>query len=250
MRSIALALLLSASLAAQGVSCTITPNPVPAGGTITIAVTEANNIGIQFPSSCNFSAIRQGSPTGPIVDGPFCLTVITPLGPCQTRTMAWSLLPSLGPGLYYVQVNYWDTGFSALTTEFFPFHIGSGAPLLAAGAPAQIGTTVPLTLSDPSSPGGGFICAASFTTNTGFSIGPGLFVSLDMDPIFALSFPSPDPNFFLNFQGTLDGAGAASMGLVLPNLPFLVCKPLHLQAVTVNGSLIRTSTVQNFRILP
>lgn len=241
-------LLLVSSLGAQGVSVVLSPAVVPVGGTLSIAVTEANGVTLTFPSSCNFEGIVQGSPSGPIVDGPFCLLVLTNLGPCQTSTSSWGLAPNIGPGLYYVRVSYYDPS-SSFRSEYFPFHIGLNEPRLTSTVPARIGQSLPLSLFSPSVPSAYYAAAASFTTNTGFQALPNLFVSLDPDFLFFLSFPTPDPLLFTNFQGFLDLTGSAQLSVEIPNLPALLCKPLHVQAVVQSPlGAVRASSVQNFSI--
>ena len=96
-----------------------------------------------------------------------------------------------------------------------------------------------------------YVAAASFTTNQGLSLGPGKFLCLDIDFLFHLSFPNPLQGLFSNFSGVLDINGAATgLTVHLPNVPFLQCKPLHVQAAVLPSSGLELTNVLNFTIAP
>lgn len=229
---------LAAALTAQGVSGVVTPNPAPIGQAVSLTITNATGATIQLPSSCAYQTVRAGTPTGPVIDAPICLTVLTPIAPCGTRTQGWSPPPNLLAGTYWFEVRYWDANFTQLSTEFFCFsYQGSGAPALGALTTARIGQDLVMDITAPGYGGAAYIVAASLTTNTGFTI-PNLgFACLDLDAVFFLSFPSPNPVLFANFQGTLPNTGyLAGPTVHIPGILSLVCLPLHAQAVLLPNS--------------
>ena len=90
--------------------------------------------------------------------------------------------------------------------------------------------------------------ALSGSTNTGIPFAPGVFVSLDPDAIFNLTFPVPDPNFFVAFQGTVSPGGIVFAALVVPPL-FIGCFPINAQAGVIDaGGNVMLSNVQSFTI--
>lgn len=234
------ALLLAGTSPGQRVSASVTPNPAPQGQPITIAITEANGTGATLPSSCAFQSIHSGSPTGPVVFAPICLLVLTPIAPWGTASQIWTQMNSSGvqvpPGTYWFEVRTLDTGASNPVSDFFCVTIQGTQmdPSLTAGGPAQRGQALPLSISAPNFSNGVYVAAASLTTNTGQTLGP-LSPCLDPDPLFALSFPVPDPVLFTGFQGPLDAQGSASgLAVNIPDVPALQCKGLHVQAAVLD----------------
>jgi hypothetical protein len=258
MRPIVLLALLANALPSQGlVSGQVSTNPVMPGQTVTFTVTNASSQSLNLGSGCAYAAVRQGLPSGPIVYNPICTTILVNLPPCGTVTTPYTPAAGLAPGLYWFQVRYL-TGPSSVAganimNEYFPFHVlDPTQPVLFEVAPARVGQDLILGLSAPAQPGGVYVAAASYTSNVGFAAGPTQYVGLDLDWLFALSFPAPDPFLFSNFQGGIDPFGNAPPIVVhVPNLPALVCKPLHVQ-VAVLGSTgpFVLSNPMNFAIAP
>jgi hypothetical protein len=90
--------------------------------------------------------------------------------------------------------------------------------------------------------------ALSGSTNTGITFGPGVFLSLDPDAIFNLTFPVPDPNFCVAFQGLVPSGGVVFAAAVIPPL-FIGCFPVNAQAGVVDASgTVMLSNVQSFTI--
>ena len=251
MKSCALAFcLLTSTLFAQGVALQITPDPLPAGGTLSVVLTESNGVNITFLSTCVFTSVHSGTPNGPIASGVICAAALTTIGPNGTLAQTWTAPSTLAPGLYYLKVVYRPAG--PPITEWFPFTILDPAqPLLATNNNVQLGQTTSLTLTDPANPGAGYLCAASITTNQGFNATPTVFCSLDMDSVFAFSYPSPVPSVFTGFQGALNTNGTASLAVNCPNIPSLTYTPFHLQAAVIppNGQVALTNPL-SFTILP
>ena len=93
---------------------------------------------------------------------------------------------------------------TTFVTEWIPFNVDSGVdPFLFPQTQARVGQSFVMDLTYVFGAFRPYVVAASLTTNTGLNAGGGLFVSLDPDPVFALSFPVPNPFLFTGFQGTL-----------------------------------------------
>lgn len=250
--AIAMTLLLSTSLLAQNVAGVISPNPAPIGTSVTLTITNGSGAMINLPSSCAASSVHSGGPNGPIVSGFFCLTVITPLAPCATRSQTFTPSPALPAGTYWFRVDYFQPLAPGLSTEWFCFdYVQPPTQRLGATTPARIGQSLLMNIGSPNTPSVPYIAAASLTTNVGLPILPGVSLCLDPDFLFNLSFPSPDPILFANFQGTLDASGnALNLTVNIPNLPVLLCRPLHVQAAILSTSGLRLTNTCNFAIGP
>lgn len=243
---------IAGSAPAQSVSATIAPNPATPGQTLQFTLTAFQ--AIQLPSSCAYTNIRAISPAGPPMPlGFFCLTVITPLNPGQSKNQTISTA-GYGPGTYWVEVQYFGAG-PGIASEFFCFELRNSlasGPILSSQTPAQQGTTLLLTLADPPSAGQFYIAAASLTSNTGIPV-PGFAspLCLDPDPIFDLSFPAALPGLFSNFSGVLDGSGQATgIAVSIPVAPVLNYRGLHIQAAILGTTSTRIGNGQSFTILP
>jgi hypothetical protein len=241
---------LSSAVISQGVALQMSPDPLPVGGTLSVTLTESNGVNITFLTSCVFTSVHTGTPNGPIASSVFCAQALSTLGPHGTRSQTWTPPTGMGPGLYYLKVVYRPAG--PPITEWFPITILDPAqPLLSAANNARVGQTLLLSLSDPASPGVGYLCAGSITTNQGFNATPTVFCSLDMDSVFALSYPSPLTSVFSGFQGVLDGNGGAGLSVHCPNFPPLANTPFHVQGVVLGaaGQVALTNPL-SFTILP
>ena len=231
-------------LPAQLLSGTVAPTVIQPNGMVTITVSDTFGLGLQLPSSCAINAIYQGGPNGALVPtGIFCGSAITPIPACGSGTVSQTWGPSfagitLSPGTYWIEVRFWDSGFSTLRSEYFCFAVDGTPPmipLLSQVTPAVIGTNWTLGLSSPPDPGAAYFMAASATTNVGIPPANPVFC-LDQDAIFALSFPNPLPGVFNNFQGNLDAAGGANnISLSLPNFPPLICLRLNVQGLVLGS---------------
>jgi len=218
-RVFAVLLLVTVGAVAQPalLSCQIAPNPATPGAVLTYTVEATVAGGLQ--TGGGITGIRQGSPNGPLVwqsSSPPGLLI--PVGPGAPWTGVFQTLANngtpLAPGTYYAIINWFGQG-TALPQGCFPFRldgaVGFPEPVLSASGNLTGGQTTTLTLSSPPDPGALYICAASMTTCTGWSLPNGAHVALDMnDPIFPLSYPTPLPGVFNGFSGALDGSGQTS----------------------------------------
>jgi hypothetical protein len=249
-------LALSAAAGAQNLCVTVSPNPAPQGAPITISGFAVPPGGLYTQSACWVPIIHSGTPNGPVIQALPCAFVPTAIPGCGSalppRTYTWTPPPAIAPGLYWFQINWVSTPFGAVTSEFFDVTLQGvpAGPVLSAAGAATWGSPFFLSLAAPLHPGEAYAVALSGSTNTGIAIGPGLFVSLDADPIFNLTFPNPDPLTFVAFQGVLDSSGnAGGIGILIPPL-FLGCFPLHAQAAVVSaGGSLALSNELSFTVL-
>lgn len=241
-RAAFLSLALAAVGAAQNLCVTVSPNPAPLGSPITISGFAVPPGGLYTQSACWVPIIRSGTPTGPVIQALPCAFVAVAIPGCGStsppRTYTWTPSPAIAPGLYWFQINVVQAQFGAVTSEFHSVTIQGAQPVpaLSPVGSATWGAPFFLNLSASGHPGEAYAVALSGSTNTGLSIAPGLFLSLDVDAIFNLTFPAPDPLTFVAFQGALDSSGnAAGIGILIPPL-FLGCFPLHAQAGVVSAT--------------
>jgi hypothetical protein len=92
-----------------------------------------------------------------------------------------------------------------------------------------------MSLNAPANQGDVYVVAMSMSTNYGVDAAPGVHVGLDIDFLFNLTIPTPDPTLFSGFQGTIDQAGGATASIAIPPL-FIGCLPLHAQAAVITQS--------------
>ncbi len=219
----------------QTLSGSFAANPVQVGQVIQLTVTDMTGIGFLIQGSSGFGMpIRAGTPLGPIVFQPQMVTTdIILIPPNGSFLIQWNQLDNnqqqVPPGTYY---------FTPGIANLFPITIQSSPqdPSLVQTGSAQVNQTLTMSLSAPNQPGAPYVTAFSFTTNTGFAIGP-LFVSLDPDILFSLSVPVPTPPFFGNTFGTLDLAGnAAGIALNSPNVSSLAYRGVAAQAAFIDFS--------------
>jgi hypothetical protein len=244
---IAVVLWVASTAWGQALCVTVSPNPAPQGASITISGFAASPNGLYSQASCFVPIIHSGTPNGPVIQALPCAFVPTPIPGCGSaappRSYTWTPGPQTAPGLYWFEIDWVSVPFGAPTAEFHGVTIQGTPPgPVLSGAPgATWGTPYFLALSAPAHPGGGYAVALSGSTNTGLPLGPGLFLSLDVDAIFNLTFPTPDPAIFVGFQGALDGNGAASgIAILIPPL-FFGCVPLHAQAAVIAAAGIALS---------
>ena len=238
MRPIVLACLLAASVSAQTLSGTFTPATGTPGQQMTLRLANGGPAPVTLSNGCGYNSIVQGSPTGPVVFAPaICPLILITISPCGTRNVNFNVPASLVPGVYYVRVSWSTATGTTLTTESFPFSVvGPGDALLTASTTPRIGTSLVLDINAPAFGNGLYFTAASFSTNTGFPLLSAYYVSLDIDFLFNLSFPIPDPVLFTSFQGSLTPGGtAAGIAVNIPNLPALLWKGLAVQAALVDA---------------
>jgi hypothetical protein len=252
---LAVASIFAPPIVAQSICAVIDPNPAAPGSPVTITVIDASGLGFSHAVGCVATTIHSGMPNGPILTLPYA-----PCGPgfsfvpaTGNATKTETLPASLAPGLYYWKVETAPGTSTTLGTEWIPFTTSTFAdPLLFPQALPQVGQPFVMDLAWIFGAFQPYIAAASLTTNSGINAGS-LFVSLDPDVLFFLSFPVPDPLLFANFQGTLGISGTA-FGLVIniPPIPALANLPLHVQAAIGQspGLPTRLSNVVNACIAP
>jgi hypothetical protein len=223
---------------AQSVCATINPTLVFAGNPITITVRDATGQGFSHLANCVATTIHSAQPNGPVVNLPSatCGAALTPVPAFGTASKTQNLPSSLAPGLYYWKVEYAPGASTTLVAEWFAFTVDSGIdPFLFPQTTAQVGQSFVMDLTHVFGAFRPYVVAASLTTNSGMNFG-GLFVSLDPDPVFMLSFPSPDPVLFTNFQGVLGISGTAfGVSINIPPVPALANLPLHVQGAVGRG---------------
>ncbi len=220
--------------------------PVPQGSNVFTYI-EAT-VPTELRSACP-EEIRAGSPIGPVVRGPGpCILLLVVVGPNSPYTnLGWDGRDSnrapVAPGTYYMKIAHRPVNTNVPWTDHWvPVHITPQTPPLGPllSAPAMTsGQTWPISLSDAANPSASYWMAASFTTNRGFGFGP-VHIALDIDPLFLLSFPAPNPAIFSGFQGVTDNAGNASASISVP--PFA---PRGLQvcvhAIVQNGLTVNAT---------
>lgn len=244
-QAVAMTTLLAVSVSAQGLlSCSISPNPATPGQGLTFAI-QATIPGY-LQSGCGINEIRMGSPTGPIVWQPFiCPFLLILVGPGSSSYVSHSGTSAGGaafaPGTYYAIIN-WNASGTTQPSGVFPFRVDDPMappiPVLSSAGGLTGGQTTTFTLSSPADPGGFYIAAASMTTNTGWFLPGGDHVALDInDPIFALSYPSPFPNIFGGFSGSLNTSGTAStISISVPAGVVAVGTPGAIQAAVIDAN--------------
>src|SRR5262245_7013674 len=244
------AALFSATLVAQDLSVTVSPNPAPPGATITVTATDASGLGWYTPFGCLISSISAGTPGGPTINYFPCTFLGVAIPPCGSptpRTGSWNTSqPMIGgglpqPGLYYLEIQKSIGPFGAISTEWHAVTLDSSGmvPVLSAVNAPTWGSVFQMSLSSPANAMDTYAVALSGSTNTGAAITGSLYLSLDLDAIFGLTFPTPDPNLFGNFQGQLNYLGdSPPITINIPPL-FAGCIPLHAQgaAVSATGSI-------------
>jgi hypothetical protein len=241
------AVLIQPSLIAQDLSVTVSPNPAPPGATITVTAQDATGLGWYTPFGCLISSIVAGSPTGTTVKSFPCTflgVAIPPCGGAAVRTGTWNTAqPIMGggiaqPGLYYFEILKSIGPFGAISTEWHSVTLDSAmatTPALSAVNAANWGSVFQMQLAAPNNGLDAYVVALSATTNTGLAVTGSLYLSLDIDAIFNLTFPTPDPLIFGNFQASLDAMGnSPAITINIPPL-FAGCIPLHAQAATVSS---------------
>ncbi len=225
---------------AQTICSTISPDPVAPGQTVTLTVTDISGAGFQFPSSCLFTTVHSGTPAGPVAPWPlgFCgfNAITVAAGASATDTQA--VPTNASSGLYYLKVQYKAVGAASYSTSWAPFTVRAAAstsPLLTVTAQPHVGQTMTMDVSSAADAYMPYFAAGSITTEVGISFPP-VFVALDPDILFTLSFPTPDPFLFANFQGNLDVLGVATnLSCFIPNIPQIVGLPLHFQVGIIDA---------------
>jgi hypothetical protein len=252
---IAIASLTSAGLG-QAVSAVITPNPSFGGGSVTITVQDATGLGFSYRPNCIATTMHAGQPNGTQIPLLLLICGVTPVSvPPYGSVSKTQVLPStISPGVIYWRVQYFPAGSTTLTTEWFCFNVQPATdPVLTQQTAAQVGQNMVMDVAWPAGGGLPYVAGASLTTNTGINVGGGLFVSLDPDLVFSLSFPVPDPLLFSGFQGVLDAGGNAfGLAVNIPPIPSLAYLPLHVQAAIIQppGQPVRLTNVVNACIAP
>lgn len=234
--TIAMVVAIAFPLGAQVLAAKTAPDPAPNGALITLTI-KAGAGAINLPNSAGYWAVHMDTPTGPIVPGNMSLPVIITVPACGSFMTNWQapMLITSAPATFFFEVRAWDANYTVQTTDFFPVTVNPPQAVLNELYPAARGQSWQLALGAPNFPAAPYIAAISMTTNTGI-LGPGgAFIALDADPFFALSFPQPMPGLFMGLQGVLDFSGVSPpIVTLIPNLPFLACLPLHIQAAVLD----------------
>lgn len=105
---------------------------------------------------------------------------------------------------------------------------------LEAPRTATPGQMVPLTFVDASQANRPYVLAASFGKAPGIPVGARFTIPLNADPLFFTSVGS-NSGIFLGFAGILDGNGAGSAQVLLPNLPIQGLQ-FYVSGIVLNGS--------------
>jgi hypothetical protein len=239
---VAAILWVASTASGQALCITISPNPAPPATPITISGYAVSPNGLFSQSVCFVPIIHSGTPNGPVIQALPCAFVPTAIPGCGStappRTYTWTPGPQIAPGLYWFEIDWVSAPFGTPTSEFHGVTIQGTppGPVLSGAATTPWAAPYLLALSAPAHPGEAYAVALSASTNTGLSIAPGLFLSLDVDAVFSLTFPTPDPALFQNFQGVLDAAGVANgIAILVPPL-FLGCVPLHAEAAVISAA--------------
>jgi hypothetical protein len=243
-RVLILALALLPALRAQNLCVTVSPNPAPQGVPVTVSG-YAKSPGLYTPTACWVPVMRAGTPTGQVLFALPCAYVATAIPPCGSttapRSFTWNqnaFGSQAAPGDYWFEIDTTTSPVGPVSTEWHCVTIVGATPRPTLSTPgnATWGSPFGLGLAAPGHAGEFYAVALSGTTNTGLALNPNLFLCLDTDAIFNLTFPSPDPTTFVNFQGNLDAQGnAAGITILIPPLN-LGCFPLHAQAGLIGTS--------------
>lgn len=220
----------------QLLNVTVT-NPVPIGSPVTVTAFDAYNGGLFTPFGCLLSGIYD-APGGNVVAIFPCTFLGVPIPACNSgmppRTQTWA--GTMTPGRYWIEISHSVGPFGPITNEYYCVDIfdpaqGPPAALTAVNTPT-IGTNFQMSINSPSDAGATYILALSGSSNVGAPIAPGLSACIDVDPLFNLTYPSPVPGIFNNFQSTLDATGTSvGISVNIPNDPALACMPVHAQAL-------------------
>jgi len=236
-----LVLLVGGLAGAQFLAAEVSPNPVAAGQPIQIKIEATTNSDI-LPG-CGFAAIHQGSPAGKIVYQPFiCPSIRIVVGPGSSYTAKWNALVNnqpLTPGDYFVQLLWRPVNNpGSAWSHWVPFRVdpvsGPTAPVLSTTTATQRGQQLLVKLASPTQVNAGAFLAASLTTNNGLTLSPTQHLALDMDFLFYLSFPAPNPFLFTNFQGTLNVKGELVGAIQIPNIASLQGAQIAVQGAVID----------------
>jgi hypothetical protein len=253
---ICVALVVSLSSIAAGQSLALTgrlnSNPIYLGATVLFTLESTSPV--VLTSACGFNEIRAGSPTGPIAFlSVVCPGVAPTVSPGSPYLRVWDQRNNAGfrvpAGEYYARFTYIDPNFANPVNRWIPVRLddATAPPLLtlsAIGFPVT-GTPYSMQIIDASNPGAPYVIAASFTTDTGWTVSPGVHIALDQDALWNLSYPIANASLFTGFTGVLDATGSTTApSIAVPNLPSLVGLPLAIQAVVIGtGGAVLTNTI-------
>lgn len=194
------------------------------------------------------AASWDSNPSGPpsyttdVLQARFDLQVLPPGGGAPLATAshpaaAWrvlSFLPATS-GLYTIRLHrlQFDGAsepFGIAVSQKFDGDVNR----IEVAATHTIGTTLPLTLSDPYHPSFAYLAAAGLSGG-GYDAGIALteqVIPLVVDSLTFLSL-TPGNGIFTGFSGTLDAAGSAALSVAAPSLPSLAGVQVSYVFVTV-----------------
>jgi len=250
--SAALVLSLALGLPAQEGTLTVTPDDGPMGGQRVITLTAPGGAGIiTWTPTCLWSSVNTGGPSGgtTFLTSPSCFPSQTLVPACTSISQTWSISGVLSAGTYWMSASYQNAVTGTYHLSWTEFRVGGGGnqTALAQVAPPVRGTPWNINISHPADPAAGYFAAASLTTNVGVPFGND-WISLDIDFLFSLSFPTPLPGLFSGFQGGLDSSGGATMTVFIPDVAVLDCMGIRVQAVLLSpgGQSAVTNCVDAF----
>ena len=251
------ALALCAGAHAQAISASFNPNPVAPGVPVTVTAVNATGADLELPSPCGWYVIHAFVPGGAnVTPSVFCPQVIVPVPSGGSFSYTWDQKDGNGvqvpPGVYWFELKAWDAGFTTLHHDYFCISIQSPpAAALTNQTPAKVGATLAMQIDAPLAPGAFYLTLASFTSNNPLPLPSGGLSCLDFDALLQLTLGAPNPLYFPNFRGFLDGSGKSSgLALNIPALPVLANKPLKVQSFMLTGSTITPTNGLSFAIAP
>ena len=99
---------------------------------------------------------------------------------------------------------------------------------------AFVGTTTTVDMSDINSASLTYVCGFSFLNTPGITLPDMRVIPINFDALFDLS-QTPGNPFFTNTLGILNGAGAGSVGVSIPNVPAIAGVTFYAGAVSLSG---------------
>lgn len=96
--------------------------------------------------------------------------------------------------------------------------LSSGGPTLTLSAAPVVGTSITADMLSSADAGNAYICGFSLGNTPGIPLPDTRVIPLNVDTFLTFSL-MPGNGFFTNTQGVLDGSGAGSAGIAIPNVP-------------------------------
>ncbi len=86
------------------------------------------------------------------------------------------------------------------------------------GANPRVGQTVTLDVTSTGAAGEQYIFASSLSANNGIILPGGRLLPIDLDGLFGVTVNNSLPGIFMNYRGTLDDKGQATLSVAIPNI--------------------------------